>query len=88
MVFPDNGLSAFESYIAEQEQLIGLIRVNSSRSFGDGYDCGVGDATSYFQDEMNQLENERDLFENLYQDLENKLKAVSSHVGMALNKCK
>lgn len=84
----NNTTSEFDSYIAEEEKLIGTMRVSCARSFGDGYDCGVEDKALQLQDEINQLENQCDLFEEINQELEARLKNVSSFVGKALNKCK
>lgn len=98
----NNKQSEFDLYIAEQEQLIGVMRVSISRSFGDGYDCGVGDTTIHFQkeinqlknevsqleNEMNQLENERELLDEINQEQERKLTGVTSLVGKALRKCR
>jgi hypothetical protein len=88
MGLPNKNLSEFDLHIADQEKLIGAMRVSTSRSFGEGYDGGVADTTAHFQDKINNIENERDLFEEMYQAVEAKLRDVSSQVGKALNKCK
>ncbi|WP_041396077.1 hypothetical protein [Photobacterium profundum] len=88
MALPKNTDSEFAQFILSEEKLIGTLGINMAQAYGVGYDDGVEDTTTDFEDEVNRLENERDLLEEENRNLSEKLKVVSSHVGSALSKCK
>lgn len=88
MALPNNTNSEFNQFILSEAELIGTLRINIAQAYGEGYDHGVEDTREDSEVQINQLENERELLEEENQKLSEKLKAVSSHVGSALNKCK
>ncbi len=84
MVLPNNNTIEFDEYLAEEERLLGIIKVTSARAYGIGYD----DAQEDCENTINSLENEVELLVLKIEEQDQKLKKIASHVGSALHTCK